>query len=265
MRYRKLYGDVVTASQVVCVTYVSELELFGLRSVSAGYELYSPTGQRSVVRATGPAEVYIDAGCVRIAFDTVYGRFAYELEAPLAAPRANHQLLPDLDWQVLIAAGSARVHGLAQFPELSGEGYSDRVTMSRAPRNLELSELRWGRGRVGSDHFVFTQARFKHAKSFELAVINGSDHDWLRIAPQPQTLQIQIDSHCFTLQSERVIHAGSALDSARFPNAAERLLARALSGRIEERRVLAQVRNGGAHTGLALHEHVRFGVSGHWV
>src|SRR5206468_9592333 len=56
----------------------------------------------------------------------------------------------------------------------------------------------------------------------------------------------------------RVLHDGPGLDRARFPAAATRFVARALTGALHERRWLARP----ARSGWAVHERVSFGIGG---
>jgi hypothetical protein len=56
-------------------------------------------------------------------------------------------------------------------------------------------------------------------------------------------------------ESSRTLHAGDAVDDARFPGTIERLASRLVTGPAVERRCLSKASDGGC----ALHETVRFG------
>jgi hypothetical protein len=162
----------------------------------------------------------------------------------------------------LAAASPVRVRGVAGAHELLGHGYSDRVELSAPPRALALSELAWGRGQAGHDSFVFTEARFRDGRVFRRALVNGSSFTEFSLERAgEETLELAVDAWRVSLQDERCLHAGDAIDAGRFPSATERAVSRLLSGSIRERRALARVRGASGVPGHALHEHVHFGAA----
>lgn len=257
--YRKLYADLITDSGLVCVVYVAELELLGTRSSSAGYECYTPDGRRRVLRASGAVAVALEPRHITLSFDTQTGPFSYRLERTNDA-FAQHRPSPRLGWQILTAMSPARATGVLDEGELLGFGYSDRVELGAPPRALGLSELAWGRGRTGSENFVFTEARFRDRSVFRRAVLNGASLDDFALARGERSLELALGASRFELEEERCLHAGNAVDEQRFPSALERSLSRVLSGNVHEMRALACVRGKNHESGLALHERVYFGA-----
>jgi hypothetical protein len=259
-RYRKLYGDLISESGVVCVVYVAELAVLGARSRSAGYECYAPDGSRRVVRAHGAATLELEPSRIAVRFDTVAGPFSYELQRDKVSFEP-HRPSPHLGWQVLAATSPVRVTGVAGERELLGHGYSDRVELSAPPRALGLSELAWGRGQAGPDSFVFTEARFRDRRVFRHALVNGSSFTEFALErARDGSLELGVDAWRVRLEDQRCLHAGDAIDDARFPDAMERGVSRVLSGAIRERRALARVRGEKGEPGRALHERVHFGA-----
>lgn len=260
-RYRKLYGDLITDSGVVCVVYVAELCVLGARSASAGYECYAPDGSRRVVRARGAATLHVDPSRIGVRFDTLEGPFNYELRRG-EVPFEPHRPSAHLGWQVLAAMSPVRVTGVAGDRGLSGLGYSDRVELSAPPRTLGLAELAWGRGQLGHDTFVFTEARFTDGRLFRRALVNGSSFTEFTLeSDTDDSLRLGVGEWHFALDDQRCLHVGDAIDEARFPTRLERGLSHALSGAIRERRALARVRGAHGEAGRALHERVHFGAS----
>ena len=258
--YRKLYGDLISESGVVCVVYVAELAVLGARSASAGYECYAPDGSRRVVRARGAATLELEPNRIAICFDTPTGPFSYELQRDQGAFEP-HRPSPHLGWQVLAATSAVRVTGVAGQRELLGHGYSDRVELNAPPRALGLTELAWGRGQVGHDDFVFTEARFCDGHVFRRALVNSATYaEFTLESHDDDSLELGVGDRHFNLEDQRCLHAGDAIDAARFPGAIERGVSRLLSGAIRERRALARVRSLNGEHGRALHERVHFGV-----
>lgn len=260
-RYRKLYVDLVTAEGAVCVGYASSLQLLGRELQSAGYEWYPATGGRYVHRAVGPARIDWASGAVRLAFETRRGSFALELEAKVASNAAAANLTPRLSWQVLTSKAEAAVRGLAAGAA-RGTGYADCVEMTVPPRALGLTSLQWGRGHAQktAESFVFTQAQFSDGRLFRSALHDDQISGPLELrSTEPAALEVRIAEARCNLSAVRVLHAGSALDAARFPSLAERTLARVCSGPVRETRWLAHATFPSGASGLALHERVLFG------
>jgi hypothetical protein len=258
-RYRKLYVDLVSENGEVCVGYATWLSLGRFELRSAGFERYTPEGERRVERARGPARVTQLPGRVQLAFETVNGPFALELHAAHAVSTEPQPLTPHLSWQVLAGSAEARLT-LGQGERLSGAGYADYVEMTRPPRALGLRTVEWGRGHVGAEGFVFTRATFRNGSVFASALANGQPCvGWQLHRRADAGVDVELAGVTLALANERILHEGSALDAARFPQTGERLVARLCSGDVEETRWLARATFASGASAWALHEHVRLG------
>ena len=258
-RYRKLYADVVTQDGSVCVGYVSWLSFWGYELRSAGFEWYPSAGQRRVERAQGPAEVQHAGGEVRLRFTTMSGPFTLALQGA-ALEREAAPLTPHLTWRVLTTNARAAARGLGGTADVEGTGYADLVEMTRPPRALGLASIEWGRGHVADESFVFTQACFRDGRVFRSALSDGVPSNLLELQREGfADLDVRVGGSSITLQNQRVLHSGSALDAARFPVRAERVLARLCSGRVRETRWLARATFSSGASTLALHEKVLLG------
>ena len=259
--YRKLYADVVTQAGSVCVGYASWLRLLGCELCSAGFEWYPQGGERRVLRALGPARVQRGAGEVSLQFRTSSGDFCLVLNGAGVTPQTEpHQLTDHLSWKVLTTNAQACARGPAGLEPVRGTGYADIVEMTRPPRALGLLSVEWGRGHAGEESFVFTQACFRGGRAFRSAVRDGASSSELRLEHSSQAdLNVLIADARITLHNERVLHAGSALDCARFPARVERTLARLCSGRMRETRWLSRAIFPSGASALALHEKVLLG------
>jgi hypothetical protein len=260
-RYRKLYTDLVTDQGSVCVGYASWLSVFGYELCSAGFELYPSQGERCVVRARGPVSVVRRDDQLSLSFDTDKGAFSIALQgAPACGHTAPLSLSGALTWQVLLTNARAHALGAGDACELHGTGYADLVEMTRPPRSLGLSRVEWGRGHAGGESFVFTQASFRDGRIFQSALRDGTSVTELELTRAGKgDLDVLLAGEAISLHDRRVLHRGSALDSARFPARGERALARLCSGPVEETRWLAQATFPSGASALALHEHVRLG------
>jgi hypothetical protein len=260
-RYRKLYTDLVTDQGTVCVGYASWLSFLGYELCSAGFELYPSDGERRVVRARGPVSVVRGDDHVRLSFDTHAGPFSIALQGSSTQRHpAPLSLTGALTWRVLLTNARACVQGPESDHERSGSGYADLVEMTRPPRSLGLSRLEWGRGHAAHESFVFTQARFRDGRVFRSALRDGAPVTELELSRAGQgDLAVRLPGGAISLHDRRVLHRGSALDSARFPARTERALARLCAGRVEETRWLAQATFPSGACALALHERVQLG------
>jgi hypothetical protein len=259
VRFEKLYADLVTADGTVLVAYLAETLAFGTRTQHAGLEVYHPDGAREVHHArsvtritegdrTSLAMVFPN-GTFLLEHQTEHGAWQPEGAPPCAG----------LDWRVCAARASARAELAGRT--YVGTGYSDFVQITRAPRSLGLVELRWGRVHLSDETIVFDALTFAERQPYlraisilpsgrriEHAVFTVEDRDretWLHLAGRAPIV----------LTSLRSLHIGHAIDRERFPSVVDRVLSRALAGRVTERRTLARV--GGS---FALHECVRFGA-----
>jgi hypothetical protein len=272
-RLRKLYADVVSGDGSVTVVYLTWLEAWGARFASAGVERYGKDGGRSVLHARPPAWGFDpDSVCDgwRLGLELEGGR-TLELRydralGPWRPPGPPPH--PAMVWRVLIpravVAGCWSGPGAPRGP--CGTGYCDWVELRSAPRRLGIRLLRWGRLHSPSETIVFTDLRF------------AAGHSWRRAAhwrgAQAQPRDDVVVAHDETggvrvgpggvvslaLRPIRLLHAGPALDRARFPTAGLHLAVRLVAGALHERRWLARVAESSAPgAGWCLHEVVRFG------
>lgn len=261
LSYRKLYADIVAEDGTVCIVYATWLDLVGWRQHAAGYELYPPSGTRTVVRATAPARVDADrADGVRLQFATPAGAFAFTCRPGTAAPALDHHPASGLRWSVVVAAGDAEARGITGFDRgMRGRGYADWVAFARPPRRLGIGRVQWGRAHAGGRSLVFNR------------VIMRSGHEWQTswdgqrwsaelelIEKDGRLAEVRAGTNVVAIDAGRILHEGAALDRDRMPVRAERTLARALAGPIREVRRLSAADLAGV-AGVALHEDVRFG------
>lgn len=279
-RFRKIYADLVTADQTVCIAYLAWLDAWGIRTALGGVELYSPDGGREVLRALppasrpppggdgGPVELRLDfpAGALSIRYDPVH-----EPWTPLGQPAA-----PALEWSVRVprAAVTGRWTGAPGRDELIGTGYMDWLEITRPTRSLGIRDLEWGRVHLPDGTLVFTGVRSRAGEWWRRVAywpgpgrarpVVGED---FRLVQRPDGFQLDAlhrDGNCsaFSLDRGRVLHRGGAVDRARAPGLVERLALRLVTGpSTETRRVsraLSSDRSPSA-AGSAVHEVVRFG------
>ena len=246
-RFEKLYADLVTADGTVCVAYLTRLVLAGVSREWAGLELYGSDGSRIIRRARKGSESLSPHELV-VTLDLPEGAFRMELAIraggwePAGPPPSPH-----VRWRVEVARAAARAvwteDGVPRT--LIGSGYSDRVVLDRPPRWLGLRQLHWGRAHLDHATVVWNALapREGPAWSRSLCWRHGEEPRESRDAEPP------------ALETGRVLHAGPALDPARFPGRSERWLTRVLSGTVVETRELTRAPGGG----WALHEAVSFG------
>jgi len=250
-RFRKLYADVVSGDGTVTIVYLTWLELWGARFASAGVERYGPDGGREVQHARPQAWQFnpdsVGEGWgVRLELPT--GDLELRYQFALSSWRPNGDLPdPAMEWRVLIPR--ATVVGRSSGQEFRGTGYCDWVELRRPPRLLGMRRLRWGHVHLPSETVVFTALEF------------ASGRTWSRVG-RWQGRELQPPSGAVELGEGhtpiRVLHDGPGLDRARFPAAATRFVARALTGPLHERRWLARP----AGSAWAVHERVSFGNGG---
>ncbi len=271
-RFRKLYADVVSDDGTVTIVYLTWLELWGARFASAGVERYGPDGGREVQRARPQAwefnpDVVGDGWSVRLELPT--GDFELRYQSALSQWRPRGEPPdPAMEWRVLIPRATVvgRSSGPGAPEELRGTGYCDWVDLRRPPRLLGMRRLRWGRVHLPSKTVVFTALKFASGRTW------GRVARWHGRQLQPHGGAVELgegqeagrlgipegDTGLLAFAPIHLLHDGPGLDRARFPAAPTRLVARALTGALYERRWLAS----SAGSGWAVHEAVSFGNGG---
>jgi membrane-associated phospholipid phosphatase len=245
-RFEKLYADLVTADGTVCVAYLTRLTLAGVSREWAGLELYGSDGSRTIQRARKGRES-LSPRELQVTLDLPAGPFRLEQTVRAGGWEPDGPLpSPHLCWRVEVARADARAvwteDGVPRT--LVGCGYADRVILDRPPRWLGLRQLRWGR------------AHLDHATVVWNALAPHDGPAWSRSLCWPDGEEPRESRHAEppALETERVLHAGPALDPERFPGRGERWLTRLLSGTVVERRELSRAHG----SGWALHEAVSF-------
>jgi hypothetical protein len=267
VHYEKTYLDLVSERGVVCVAYDSRLELFGFTSHAAGVEIYGTDGSRRVLRASARAVRDEHGSETRLSFALQRGAFRMvqrALHGPLVpeGPAPN----PQLSWRLRTARAETEAEleldGVTE--RFHGFGYEDTVTIGAPTRRLGLAVVEWGRAHVGDETWVFNVVESvtgeRWARGFRFGAETASQTDAVAIVRSDRGLRVRFDDTAqpLALTTGRVLHAGEALDAARFPSRLERTLTRALSGRIMERRTLANATLG-TDTGWAIEERIELG------
>jgi hypothetical protein len=141
--FDKLYLDVVTDDGTVCIVYLTWTEVLGLRSATAGFELYPPNGSREVVHARrAPAPPDLAAPEWRVELDVPGGPLEVRHTARSEGwtPAGG---FPAVDWSVKTARAEveARWLGDPSRPVLRGRGYADWVSLRKITRRLNMRRV----------------------------------------------------------------------------------------------------------------------------
>jgi hypothetical protein len=274
--FEKLYADLVSPDGTVCVAYVTRLAFAGLSREWAGVERYAPDGSRIVqraLRAPTVVEPTADRRELHLELDLPDGRFVFHqnVRAGRWCP-SGPAPSPHVRWTVEIARADARAEWTegGQRRTLAGTGYADRVQLDRPPRWLGLSTLRWGRVHLPYATVVFNALDSTAGASWGRVLCwpeSGAAREWPDVSVKGEMDWTRVawpasSAHqALRLRTERVLHAGPALDPGRFPARTERWLTWGLSGAVSETRQLSRVEGpAGTEPGWALHETVRFGA-----
>lgn len=279
-RFRKIYGDLVTADGTVCIVYLAWVHALGIRSGFGGVEVYSPDGRREVLRAQAPAPQPLPAGGdhpVELRLDLPDGRFTLRSEPQHPPWRpTGPSPTPRLEWSVCVPRGvvTASWNGAGR-PELYGSGYIDCVELTRPTRWAGVRALEWGRVHLPDATVVFTGVQLPSREWWRQAAHwSVADRSGPRVLHDFQLSHHQEEVRCtfpvasgaplqgVVLRPGRVLHQGDAVDRARSPARLERLGLRAITGPSSETRWFSSAYAlGGTSSpaGFALHEVVRFG------
>jgi hypothetical protein len=148
----------------------------------------------------------------------------------------------------------------SRTPVLEGVGYSDWVEIARPVRSLDLGLLRWGRIHMPDSTIVFDAIDFGSRRSWRRAArwtASGmTEHETFDVgASQAGGCVWLPETSPVGLEIARELHAGDAIDAARFPSVLDRMMSRADPGRGRGGVALWGLGRGGG----PLHEEVSFG------
>jgi hypothetical protein len=263
--FHKVYADLVTPDGAILVVYQTWLRLLTRFYGSAGAEIYAPDGRRRLLHGrTEPALLDPDAPLGPLHLDTAEGPLDLELAAASGPfDPGPPSACPALRWRVLALRTAARAR-LPSGEVLEGTGYVDWVALTRPTRTLGFHYLRWGRAHLPTRSLAFMALDLAGGARWQVGVEHAVGGDPSangagEIALEGGSGLVRIGESEIAIEALREIHRGSAFDPARVPNPFHRAVAWAYGGATGERRWLAQARVG-AEEGLALHEHVGFGV-----
>jgi hypothetical protein len=267
---RKLYADLVTADGTVCVLYLTWVRLLGRWHARTGLEIYWADGRREVRHGTGaPPPPENDATLDRIALDVQLPgglcelRFEPEHGALMPASRP----CPSLSWSVKLARGRSTLRA-PDLGELTGIGYADWVSLTRATRLLGLRSLTWGRAHLPDATVVFTELDFVHDRPWRAAGRGAAPGKPLEAIDASAQLaehgrgriELANGAAAIALEPRRVLHAGNAFGPERVPRRLDRVVARAVGGATFETRWLGRASDGD-RSGWAVYERVAFGAA----
>jgi hypothetical protein len=266
--FEKLYADLVTPDGAVYLLYLATLDLLGTKYRYAGLECYSASGERQVIAATPGDDHAPDHGAgteLRGTLATASGELRYEFQPLVGGLMPDRPACDGLRWSVRLARAAARLKLPAELGggEVQGTGYVDHVALDRITRRFGLRRVDWGRAHLRDATVVWNSVQFCDGRHWDRTL------RWQRPGGSPQTLErgafkgppdphTEIARAGGLLDSERVLHHGTAIDRQRFPNAAGRWAVRALTGWTEERRCVSRIAQGDHAPGWGVYETVHF-------
>lgn len=261
--FSKIYGDLVTEDGTVMIVYFAWAHLLGRWLARGSCDVFTPDGRHFAIRdLSAPPHDALDEvsrplvlrgssaqGDMLLSVSPTHGAFHP------ASPE------PSLAWAVLVGRGACR----AMIPgvgELSGEGYVDKVTLSRPTRLLHLDMLHWGRVHAGPYALTYTFLDFADGRRWRAGAcwrgverIDAQEGDVAIDANGIGT--VRIGPSVVHLEAARVLHAGSAFGADRMRGTLDRIVARAVGGRTMQTRWLARARVTSTDPpGWAIHERV---------
>lgn len=269
-RFTKLYIDAIAEDGAVAIIYFTTSRLAGIIASQTMIELYEPDGASESVRGR------VDVASLE------YDRVVYENFIRLILPggyaeiwmKPVHEawkpggalLSQDVDWSVNAAAIEISIEIIREGRRqaLNGRGYADLTELSRIPRRLGIRQLDWGRIHWPDATVVFDEVRFVDGRLWKRlgrwSAEGFTETQYFNLEMGDAAPRLKLSDRFLNFDTLRVLHAGPALDAARFPNPFERLLIRSTSGRIAETRWLSRVYDPLLLApGMAIHEHVVFG------
>ena len=271
MAFDKLYADLVAPDGTVYVLYLATLDFLGGRLRFAELETYPAHGLRRVYTARpSPAHRTTLARDepLDVELATSWGRFRFQAVqlnggfAPRNPPRSG------LEWSVCMGRTEARLElpiGLGGGV-VTGTGYIDHLRVARPTLRRGLRTLDWGRAHLANSSIVWTRLRFSDGHTwdqFARWTLPGTAAEPGPLTASEQVAVAQIEAAGGRVQSQRVLHEGSALDPSRVPGAPVRWLLKALAGETHQRRWVTRIVETGRHTtGWGIHESVSFARRG---
>jgi len=279
LRLEKTYADLVSDDGTVCIAYLVSVRWGPLAHRFAGVRICRPDGGRETHRARGgeyegPTRVGDGRYVIRIGTARAQIELAYEARHPGWRPPGETPT-PDLEWSLTVPRGSAvLVRGGASPLRLEGEGYVDRVQLTRPLRRPRLSRLEWGRIHLPRSTVVYTGLAMSDGGCWRRVARwdagDGPPMEWrdFEIAPDEAGCRFEsrpASEECsLRMWGGRRLHRGVAVDSAPDPGLLDRALSRALAGRLTEDRWLRRAGPAGSRDeeGWAIHETVGCGPAG---
>ncbi len=271
MAFEKLYADLVAPDGSVYVLYLATLDFLGSRLRFAEVETYPAQGQRRVFasrpssahRATLAPDEPLD-----IELKTSSGTFRFQAHQLNGGFVPSHPPRFGLEWSVCMGRTEARLELPVALGGgvVTGTGYIDHLRVARSTVRRGLRTLDWGRAHFASSSIVWTQLKFSDGQTwgqFARWPLPGAAAEPGPLALSERVAVAQIEAAGGSVQSERVLHEGGALDRSRVPGAPVRWLLNAIAGETHQRRWVTRIGEAGHQTtGWGIHESVSFARRG---
>ena len=271
--FRKVYLDLVTAEDEVCMLYLSFVRFFARWHAYASLEIYDARGRRTVIHSkTAPPLIDPSRGLdqLPVALNIPGGKLELEVRTIHDAwePSAPSPV-PELEWSI----GALRCHTDIVLNtdqgtrKLSGEGYLDFVRMTKATRKLGLRSLRWGRVHLFERSLAFTALDLQDDRRWYVGVTRLHGRPARSYGSLSFDLKDGAGTVCYgsggqmlRLCKPTLLHQGSPFDAERVPKLFDRTVCSTVSGPMHEQRWRAEASVEASHgKGTALHELVWFG------
>jgi hypothetical protein len=199
----KWYMDVVADDGEVLVAYAAEVHLFALNLHYASI-LQHRGKERRAVASLRKATPEVEGRTLRWDSRALGVRGTWSAETP--GEGTKETLLEKdggtVEWDCLMPL--ARVEVELAGRTLRGLGYAEHLTMSIAPWDLPLEELRWGRFTAEGASVVWLDWRGPHQKKIVLK--HGARVDGL---VEERLIEVPADEARLTLEAGEVIREGA--------------------------------------------------------
>jgi hypothetical protein len=267
----KVYADLATTDGTLCIAYVETARWRWARHAYAGAEIFRPDGSRETRRATGDPRDWLVAeasNSLEIRFPCETGQFRLRYEPLLDGWQPDQRPAQGLEWSMLTPRAVGRLWWPGeQECRFQGEGYVDRVRITRTLRRIRLTELEWGRVHLSESTLVYSRVLLGTRETWQRAVWwphpNAAPRVWhgFRITPEEGRLHFRTEPECvqaaLILTLSRQLHSGPAIEMAPDPRVRDRAVMWLLAGPLVEDRWLSlgQCASGAnPPTGWAVHE-----------